>query len=121
MAVVLDAGPLNVTDQWVVLVDPAYMSEDEMAKLQALALEEQGTVNGMLIAVGDADDATANAVVAAGGGGGWGGAEFGAMLGAFGGPAAPLTVPLGAVAFGLGGSLGGARLGKFIGEYACPY
>lgn len=38
----LDAGPLNVTDQWVVLIDPEYMSEDEMAKLQALALNEQG-------------------------------------------------------------------------------
>src|SRR5690349_13184495 len=39
----VDTGPLNVTDQWVVLVDPAFMSEEEMAKLQALALEEQGT------------------------------------------------------------------------------
>lgn len=62
----VDAGPLNVTDQWVVLVEPAFMSEDELTKLQALALEEQGVINRMLIAVGDADDATANAVVAAG-------------------------------------------------------
>ncbi len=62
----VDAGPLNVTDQWVVLVDPSLMSEEEMTKLQALALEEQGAINRMLIAVGDADDATANAVVAAG-------------------------------------------------------
>ncbi|OCB14103.1 hypothetical protein A5717_11320 [Mycolicibacterium porcinum] len=62
----LDAGPLNVSDQWVVLVDPAYMSEDEMDKLQKLALEEQEAVNGMLTAVGDADESTANAVVAAG-------------------------------------------------------
>ncbi|WP_235683018.1 hypothetical protein [Mycolicibacterium alvei] len=62
----VDSGPLNVSDQWVVLVDPAFMSEEEMAKLQALALEEQGVINRMLIAVGDADDATANAVVAAG-------------------------------------------------------
>ena len=62
----VDAGPLNVTDQWVVLVEPAFMSEDELTKLQALALEEQGVINHMLIAVGDADDATANAVVAAG-------------------------------------------------------
>lgn len=62
----LDAGPLNVTDQWVVLVDPVYMSEEDMAKLQALALQEQATVNAMLIAVGEADDATANAVTAAG-------------------------------------------------------
>ncbi|BBY44143.1 WXG100 family type VII secretion target [Mycolicibacterium celeriflavum] len=62
----LDAGPLNVSDQWVVLVDPVYMSEEEMAKLQSLALQEQATVNTMLIAVGDADNATADAVVAAG-------------------------------------------------------
>ncbi|KUI48142.1 hypothetical protein AU198_19130 [Mycobacterium sp. GA-1199] len=62
----LDAGPLSVSDQWVVLVDPVYMSEEDMAKLQALALQEQATVNAMLIAVGDADDATANAVTAAG-------------------------------------------------------
>lgn len=62
----LDAGPLNVSDQWVVLVDPAYMSDEAMAELQALALQEQATVNTMLTAVGDADEATANAVVAAG-------------------------------------------------------
>ncbi|MDZ4269327.1 MAG: hypothetical protein U1D00_27215 [Mycobacterium sp.] len=62
----LDAGPLNVTDQWVVLIDPAYMSEEELAELQALALEEQAAVNGLLVAVGEADDATANAVLAAG-------------------------------------------------------
>ncbi|KUH84631.1 hypothetical protein AU187_18980 [Mycobacterium sp. IS-1556] len=60
----LDAGPLNVSDQWVVLVDPVYMSEEEMAK--ALAQQEQATVNTMLTAVGDADNATADAVVAAG-------------------------------------------------------
>ncbi len=62
----VDSGPLNVTDQWVVLVDPSLMSEEEMAKLRALALQEQGAINRMLIAVGDADDATARAVVAAG-------------------------------------------------------
>ena len=62
----IDAGPLNVTDQWVVLVDPAFMSAEEMAKLQELAMEEQGTINRMLVAVADADDATANAVTAAG-------------------------------------------------------
>ncbi|MDF1902002.1 hypothetical protein LTT02_13275 [Mycolicibacterium smegmatis] len=62
----LDTGPLNVTDQWVVLIDPAYMSADELAKLQELAMEEQGVVNRMLSAVGDADEATANAVSSAG-------------------------------------------------------
>ncbi|ORA32152.1 hypothetical protein BST13_23565 [Mycobacterium aquaticum] len=62
----VDHGPLNVTDQWVVLVDPVVMSEEEFAKLQALAREEQAAINGLLTAVGDADDSTANAVVAAG-------------------------------------------------------
>ena len=62
----VDAGPLEVTDQWVVLVDPVRMSAEEMAKLDALARSEQEAINGMLTAVGDADDSTANAVVAAG-------------------------------------------------------
>jgi uncharacterized protein YukE len=63
----VDAGPLNVTDQWVVLIDPVRMSADELAKLEALARTEQDTINGLLSAVGEADDAMANAVVAAGG------------------------------------------------------
>lgn len=62
----LDAGPLNVTDQWVVLVDPVRMSAKDMAKLQELARAEQATINEMLTAVGDADDETADAVAAAG-------------------------------------------------------
>lgn len=62
----IDAGPLNVTDQWVVLVDATYMSAEQLAKLQALALDEQSRVNALLTAVGDADDRTADAVVAAG-------------------------------------------------------
>ena len=62
----VDAGPLSVSDQWVVLVDPVRMSAEAMAELQALAMEEQGVVNTLLIAVGDADDATANAIAAAG-------------------------------------------------------
>lgn len=62
----VDAGPLSVTDQWVVLVDPVMMSEKEMAALQARARQEQGVLNEMLIAVGEADDAVAEAVVAAG-------------------------------------------------------
>lgn len=62
----VDAGPLEVTDQWVVLIDPVKMSAEEMAKLEELARSEQEAVNRMLTAVGDADDTTANAVVAAG-------------------------------------------------------
>ena len=63
----VDQGELNVTDQWVVLIDPVRMSADKLAQLQALAQEQQATINSMLTAVGNADDETANAVVAAGG------------------------------------------------------
>jgi hypothetical protein len=63
----VDAGPLNVTDQWVVLIDPVKMSAEDMAELEKLARSEQESINAMLMAVGDGDDATANAVAAAGG------------------------------------------------------
>jgi hypothetical protein len=63
----VDAGPLNISDQWVVLIDPVTMSADDIAKLQALAAEEQSEINNLLTAVGDADENTANAVAAAGG------------------------------------------------------
>lgn len=63
----VDAGPLNVSDQWVVLIDPVTMSADDIAKLQTLAAEEQGEINTLLTAVGDADENTANAFAAAGG------------------------------------------------------
>jgi hypothetical protein len=62
----LDAGPLNVTDQWVVLIDPVRVSAQDMAKLQELAGAEQATINELLTAVGDADEETAKAVAAAG-------------------------------------------------------
>lgn len=62
----LDAGPLNVTEQWVVLIDPVYMSAEEVEKLHALARTEQAAINSLLAAVGDADESTADAVVAAG-------------------------------------------------------
>ena len=62
----VDAGPFEVTDQWVVLIDPVRTSAEEMSKLEALARAEQEAINGLLSAVGDADDASANAVVAAG-------------------------------------------------------
>lgn len=42
--------------------------------------------------------------------GGWAGAEIGAALGAFGGPAAPVTIPLGALIGGIGGALGAGSL-----------
>ncbi|ABM11901.1 hypothetical protein Mvan_1063 [Mycolicibacterium vanbaalenii PYR-1] len=82
----VEAGPLNVTDQWVVLIDPVLASAEEMAVLQEFALQEQGEI-----------------------------------IGAFGGPVAPLTVPLGAVILGGFGAVGGAEVGKFVGDVVCPY
>lgn len=62
----VDAGPLIVSDQWAVLIDPVRMSADDLAKLQKLAAEEQREINALLTAVGDADESTANAVAAVG-------------------------------------------------------
>ncbi|MDG4663671.1 hypothetical protein [Mycobacterium sp. 236(2023)] len=50
----------------MVFIDPVMMSAGEMAKLETLAREEQGAINSLLIAVGAVDDATADAVIAAG-------------------------------------------------------
>jgi len=54
----IDSGPLNVTDQWVVLIDPAGMSAEKAAELQKQAETAQAEVNGLLQAVGEADDRT---------------------------------------------------------------
>jgi hypothetical protein len=51
----------------VVLIDPVRMSAEEFAELEKLAAAEQGVINELLTAVGDADEDTANAVTAAGG------------------------------------------------------
>lgn len=54
----IDSGPLNVTDQWVVMIDPAGMSAEKAADLQKQANAAQGDVNELLSAVGEADDRT---------------------------------------------------------------
>ncbi|WP_197375492.1 hypothetical protein [Mycolicibacterium baixiangningiae] len=61
----IDAGPLNVTDQWVVMIDPAEMSAEQAAELQKLAEAAQAEVNGMLNAVGESDDRTAQQLIVA--------------------------------------------------------
>lgn len=61
----IDAGPLRVTDQWVVMIDPAEMSEEEAAQLQKQASEMQTEINELLLAVGEADDWTALQLIAA--------------------------------------------------------
>ncbi|MGV0794343.1 hypothetical protein [Mycolicibacterium sp. XJ1819] len=60
----VDAGALHVTDTWVVLIKPARVSAEEAASLLAQAEAEQKEINRLLIAVGDADNATAESVQA---------------------------------------------------------
>ncbi|HJT95487.1 MAG TPA: hypothetical protein VJ777_26710 [Mycobacterium sp.] len=61
----IDGGPLSVSDMWVVLIDSAPMSAEEVAELMERVKVDQGVVNGLLLAVGAADDGTANKVAAA--------------------------------------------------------
>lgn len=58
-------GQLHVSDQWVVLITGGQMTAEEAAALEKRAQAEQLTVNGLLSAVGAADDQTAAAVNAA--------------------------------------------------------
>jgi uncharacterized protein YukE len=62
----VDAGPLSVSDQWVVLIDPVKMSADDLAELEKLAAADQAEINTLLTTVGDADEDTASSVTAAG-------------------------------------------------------
>lgn len=59
-------GQLRVSDQWVVLVTGGQMTAEQAAALEKRAQAEQVTVNGLLSAVGAADDKTADSVMAAG-------------------------------------------------------
>ncbi|MEX7470077.1 hypothetical protein AB4Z39_10235, partial [Mycobacterium adipatum] len=61
----IDAGELQVTDMWVVVIKPARVSAEKAAALQAQAQTEQIEINRLLVAVGDADNATATAVQSA--------------------------------------------------------
>lgn len=61
----VDAGELQVTDMWVVLIKPARVSAEKAASLLAQAEAEQKEINRLLTAVGDADNATAASVQAA--------------------------------------------------------
>lgn len=61
----VDAGELQVTDMWVVLIKPARVSAEKAASLKAQAEAEQKEINALLVAVGDADNATSEAAQAA--------------------------------------------------------
>lgn len=61
----VDHGELSVSDMWVVLIKPARVSAEKAASLQAQAQTEQKEINRLLVAVGDADNGTAEKVQAA--------------------------------------------------------
>ncbi|WP_253659772.1 hypothetical protein [Williamsia maris] len=64
-ATAIEAGRLLVTDGWVVLLKPLAMTRAEAVELQALQASEQAEINQLLIAVDDADNATARDLSAA--------------------------------------------------------
>lgn len=59
------SGQLRVSDHWVVLITGAKLTAEQVAALERRAQAEQITVNGLLAAVGAADDDTAAKVAAA--------------------------------------------------------
>ncbi|MDZ4269812.1 MAG: WXG100 family type VII secretion target [Mycobacterium sp.] len=61
----IDAGPLNVTDQWVVFIDQAGMSAELAAELEAQAKAAQAEINPLLVGLDEADTATSTALLAA--------------------------------------------------------
>jgi hypothetical protein len=61
----IDRTELSVSDNWVVLIRPAAMSAEHAADLQTQAKAAQGEINGFLVAVGDADDDTTQALLVA--------------------------------------------------------
>jgi hypothetical protein len=61
----IDAGELRVTDQWVVMIDPAEMSAEKAAELQKQAEAAQADVNELLHAVDKADESTMRQLLSA--------------------------------------------------------
>lgn len=62
----IDSGLLNVSEGWVVLIDPGAQTAEQIADLMEQAAAEQAVVNELLVAVGNADSRTADKVAAAG-------------------------------------------------------
>lgn len=61
----IDRGELAVSDAWVVLIDSAPMSAEKVAQLMEQVKIDQGIINNLLLAVGAADDGTADKIAAA--------------------------------------------------------
>lgn len=60
----IDAGPLNVSDQWVVFIDPAGMSAERAAELEAQANAVQAELNPLLTALDEADSTASTSLLA---------------------------------------------------------
>lgn len=61
----IDRTELSVADNWVVQIRPAAMTADHAADLQKQAQAAQGEINGLLSAVGSADEQTTQKLLAA--------------------------------------------------------
>lgn len=61
----IDGGPLNVSEGWVVLIDPGTQSAEQINELKKQVVTEQAAINQLLGAVGDADNNTADQVMTA--------------------------------------------------------
>ncbi len=64
-AAAIETGRLHVTDSWIVLLQPVALTRAEAVELHALQASEQVEINRLLVAVDDADNATARDVSAA--------------------------------------------------------
>jgi hypothetical protein len=61
----IDRSELIVSDNWVVQIRPAAMTAEHAADLQEQAKAAQGEINELLVAVGNADDETTQALLLA--------------------------------------------------------
>ncbi len=61
----IDRGPLNVSEGWVVLIDPGSQTAEQIAQLMTRVATEQAAINTLLAALGDADTSAAGKVLAA--------------------------------------------------------
>jgi hypothetical protein len=58
----IDAGKLYVSDEWVVLIKPAQMTEDDLKNLKEQAAAAQEEINRLLVKLDSADEDTAAAM-----------------------------------------------------------
>ena len=61
----IDSGPLNVSDQWVVMIDAGGMSAERAAELEKMAKAAQAQLNPLVIAVDRADETASARIVTA--------------------------------------------------------